>query len=95
MEINIVCILGAGTLGSRIALQAALSGYSVRVYDIHTQALESSKKVMAKILRQLSLPSDALESILFTTDPAEAVANADIISESVTEDLALKRQVWT
>ena len=94
MEINNVCILGAGTLGSRIALQAALSGYSVRVYDIHTQALESSKKVMAKILRQLSLPSEALESILFTTDPAEAVANADIISESVTEDLALKRQVW-
>jgi NADPH-dependent 2,4-dienoyl-CoA reductase/sulfur reductase-like enzyme len=41
MEINIVCILGAGTLGSRIALQAALSGYSVRVFDIHEQALES------------------------------------------------------
>jgi len=94
MEVKNVCILGAGTLGSRIALQAALSGYSVRVYDIHAQALESSKKVMAKILCQLSLPSEALESILFTTDPAEAVANADIISESVTEDLALKRQVW-
>ncbi len=94
MEINIVCILGAGTLGSRIALQAALSGYSVRVFDIHEQALESSKKVMAKILRQLSLPSQALESILFTTDPSIAVADADIISESVTEDLALKREVW-
>ena len=94
MEIKNVCILGAGTLGSRIALQAALSGYSVRVYDIQDQALESSKKVMAKILRQLSLPTQTLESILFTTDPAIAVENADIISESVTEDLALKQQVW-
>ena len=54
----------------------------MRVYDIHAGALESSKKVMAKILRQLSLPPEALDSILFTTDPAEAVANADIISES-------------
>lgn len=95
MKINNVCILGAGTLGTRIALQAALSGFQVSVYDIKAEAFVASKKVMAKILRSLSLSDEIIEKIKFTTDPAEAVADADIISESVTEELPLKSQVWT
>lgn len=94
MKINNVCILGAGTLGTRIALQAAISGFQVSVYDIKAEAFVASKKVMAKILRSLSLTDEIISKINFTTDPAEAVANADIISESVTEELPLKRQVW-
>lgn len=94
MKINNVCILGAGTLGTRIALQAALSGFQVAVYDINAEAFVASKKVMAKILRSLSLTDEIISKIKFTTDPAEAVADADIISESVTEELPLKRQVW-
>jgi 3-hydroxybutyryl-CoA dehydrogenase len=94
MKINKVCILGAGTLGTRIALQAAMSGFQVTVYDINAEAFVSSKKVMSKILRMLSLNDEVIASIHFTTDPAEAVADADIISESVTEELPLKRQVW-
>jgi 3-hydroxybutyryl-CoA dehydrogenase len=94
MKINNVCILGAGTLGTRIALQAALSGFQVSVYDINAEAFVASKKVMAKILRSLSMTDEIIAKINFTTDPAEAVADADIISESVTEELPLKRQVW-
>jgi 3-hydroxybutyryl-CoA dehydrogenase len=94
MKINNVCILGAGTLGTRIALQAALSGFQVSVYDINAEAFAASKKVMAKILRSLTLTDEIIAKINFTTDPAEAVADADIISESVTEELPLKRQVW-
>jgi 3-hydroxybutyryl-CoA dehydrogenase len=94
MKINNVCILGAGTLGTRIALQAALSGFQVAVYDINAEAFVASKKVMVKILRSLSMTDEIIAKIKFTTDPAEAVAEADIISESVTEELPLKRQVW-
>lgn len=94
MKINNVCILGAGTLGTRIALQAALSGFQVAVYDINAEAFVASKKVMTKILRSLSMTDEIIAKIKFTTDPAEAVADADIISESVTEELPLKRQVW-
>ena len=94
MKIANVCILGAGTLGTRIALQAALSGFQVKIYDINAEAFVSSKKVMSKILRSLSLTDEIIAKIKFTTDPAKAVADADIISESVTEELPLKRQVW-
>lgn len=100
--INRVCILGAGTLGSRIALQSAISGFSVAVFDINSDALEISRKLMQKILRSLvksnalsELASEqAMSRLTFTLDPALAVHDADIISESVTEDLELKRKVW-
>jgi len=102
MKISKVCVLGAGTLGSRVALQSALSGFEVTIYDIHPKALENSKKTMHKIIQQLSkasgLESDAgisaIESITFTDDPHVAVADADIINESVLEDIKVKNEVW-
>lgn len=102
MEINRICILGAGTLGSRIALQAALSGYTVTVYDINPRALEFSPGVMLKIVHAIAEKSgltthagkEAVKRIVFTTDPEEAVADADLISESVLEDLNTKIEVW-
>ncbi|MFY9159616.1 3-hydroxyacyl-CoA dehydrogenase [Aquirufa ecclesiirivi] len=102
MEIKQVCILGAGTLGTRIAFQAALSGYWVKVYDIKEESFAISKKMISKIEKgliaselysQLAI-DEAFTRISYTLDDVEAVAEADIISESVTEDLALKQQVW-
>ena len=103
MEIKNVCILGAGTLGTRIALQCAISGYQVRIYDIKVEAFESSKKLMTKILGQLEKgqlitpenSKQALTRLTFTLDPLEAVLDADIINESVLEDEAIKKEVWT
>lgn len=103
MEIQKVCILGAGTLGSRVALQAAISGYQVSVYDIDPNAFENSKKTMSKILYQLKKEGivnqgifiDILARIHFTLDAQESVYEADIINESVIEDLEIKRKIWT
>lgn len=102
MKINNVCILGAGTLGTRVALQCAISGYQVRIYDIKEEAFESSKKLMLKILGQLEkshlISSEnsqlALTRIFFTLDASEAVLDADIINESVLEDEQVKKDVW-
>jgi 3-hydroxybutyryl-CoA dehydrogenase len=102
MNINKICILGAGTLGSRVALQSAISGYQVSVYDIQQKSLDFSLKTMEKILRQLDKAGElseeagkmALKRITFTLDPLEAVEDADFINESVTEDPELKKKVW-
>ncbi len=53
MTIKNICILGGGTLGSRVALQAAISGYQVKVYDISQKSLDFSLGTMQKILKQL------------------------------------------
>lgn len=102
MEIKKVCILGAGTLGSRIGFQAALSGYWVTIYDIKEESFTLSQKMISKIAKGLVASEtyskeaidDALIRLSYTLNDEEAVAEADIISESVTEDLLLKQQVW-
>ncbi|TBH73902.1 3-hydroxyacyl-CoA dehydrogenase [Aquirufa nivalisilvae] len=102
MEIKYVCILGAGTLGSRIGFQAALSGFWVKIYDIKEESFILSQKMISKIAKGLFAAETyskdeiaaALNRLSYTLNDEEAVAEADIISESVTEDLALKQQVW-
>lgn len=101
-EIKNVLILGAGTLGSRVGLQAAISGYSVTICDIHESALQQAQKVIDKVFRytvKIGLTKEEdreaiLSRIVFVTDPHLAVAEADIISESVTEDPVIKEKVW-
>ncbi|WP_114747935.1 3-hydroxyacyl-CoA dehydrogenase [Pleomorphovibrio marinus] len=102
MKIKSVCILGAGNLGSRVALQSALSGYQVAVYDCSSQALDHSPRLMKKIVRQLAKSSgledvagdNAIASITFTGSPQLAIKDADLVNESVTEDAEIKKSVW-
>jgi 3-hydroxybutyryl-CoA dehydrogenase len=102
MEIKNILILGAGTLGSRVGLQAAMSSYSVTIYDIHESSLQQSRKVIEKVLRyavKIGMVKEGdkpsiLARIKFTIDPVDAVIDADIISESVTEDTVIKEKVW-
>lgn len=102
MTIQKICILGAGTLGSRVALQSAISGFQVSVFDISQKALDFGRKTIEKILRQLVKAGQLNESqipeifskIQFTLDPNEAVKEADLINESVTEEIDIKKKVW-
>ena len=102
IEIKNITILGTGNLGSRIGLQAAISGYQVVFYDLNEAAFIRAKEVIQKILNHLvksgklkqEETTAALARIFFTTDAAEAVQDADLISESVTEELTIKQKVW-
>lgn len=102
-DIKKVLILGSGTLGLRIGLQAALSGFDVTIYDINESAFESAKKTQASILKWLiskeiintTESEEALKKINFTTDAISAAKDADFVSESVIEDLGIKKKVWS
>ncbi len=102
MTIKNICILGGGTLGSRVALQAAISGFQVNVYDISQKSLDFSLATMQKILKQLhkagqissGQDQEVLARIKFTMDPLKAIADADFINESVTEEADIKKKVW-
>lgn len=103
MTINNLTIIGSGNLGTRIGLQAAVSGYHIMFYDLDESVFESSRTTIDKILKYLvhaNKISDAdvapiISRIRFTTNLSDAVKDADLISESVTEDLAIKQKVWT
>lgn len=102
-DIKNVLILGSGTLGLRIALANALNGYKVTVYDIREEAFEQAKRIQSEVIKFLISKEKitekdaerALQNQTFTTNAKAAAANADLVSESVTEDLELKKKVWT
>ncbi len=102
MQIRNITIIGTGNLGSRIGLQAAIAGYQVIFYDISDTAIEKAKVVIDKIISQLIKVGtlneghklSALSHINYTTNLKSALADCDFISESVTEELAIKEKVW-
>jgi len=102
MQIKNITIIGSGTLGSRIGLQAAISGYQVIFYDMSEPILDQAKIVMDKIMRQLikgnllteEIKSAVLARMSYTTDLKMALTDCDFISESVTEELSIKEKVW-
>ena len=102
MQIKNITIIGSGTLGSRIALQAAISGYHVTCYDTAESILDQSKIAMDKIMRQLikasllteEKKSETLTRMHYTTGLHQALSDCDFISESVTEELSIKEKVW-
>lgn len=102
MIISTIGIIGAGNLGTRIGLQAALSGYQVRVYDIREKSLKDSNATMEKLVAKLSRDEviteanglKAIDRISFTSNLIEALKDVDLISESVTEDAEIKTKVW-
>jgi len=102
MKIKNITIIGTGNLGSRIGLQAAISGYNVIFYDITESVLNKAKVSIEKLSLQLIKSnlmaeiqkSEALARIEYATDLKKALADCDLVSESVTEDLAIKEKVW-
>jgi len=102
-DIKNILILGSGTLGLRIALASALNGYKVTVYDIREEAFSQAKKIQANLVKILIKEGKysekdckkGLQNQTFTTDVILAATDADLVSESVTEDLQLKKKVWS
>lgn len=102
MEIKNITIIGTGNLGSRIGLQAAISGYKVIFYDISDPAIEKAKSVIDKIIVQLikaghltnDKKQETLSRISYSTNLERALSDCDFISESVTEELSIKEKVW-
>ena len=101
-NITNVLIMGSGTLGLRIGLASAINGYQVVMYDIDEASLQEAKKIQNSLLMQLvkakKIGENHIEkiklAIQWTTDAARAAQNIDLVSESVTEDVEIKKAVW-
>ncbi len=102
MKIKNVTIAGAGVMGSQISWQTAFNGFTVEVYDPFEKGLENGKQLhqnYAKIFVEEGRGTQeevnaTLGRIAYTTNIEEAFANADLISESVPEDVKIKKEFW-
>jgi len=101
MEIKKVAIVGSGTMGNQIAMQAAISGYGVTCYSRRTETVEKaeafSKGWFAKSVAKGKITGEdsaQIQSRLrFTTDLSEAVRDADLVIEAVADVLEVKRNI--
>jgi len=94
-------ILGAGTMGSGIAISAATAGYQVTLVDTNPVAVEAGlariRKTFDDAARKGRMSPEAVAvatgRVASATDLA-ALAGADLVIEAVFENLAVKRDVF-
>ncbi len=100
MQVETLCVIGAGTMGTGIAQVAAQAGIRVLLIDVSEQALSASAKRLARSLE------DGIEREKLTPEQAQDVRRlvswdmsldrleeADFAIEAVFEDLGVKEQV--
>ncbi|QLG61744.1 3-hydroxyacyl-CoA dehydrogenase family protein [Halorarum salinum] len=96
-----VSVIGAGNMGQGFAVHFGLHDQDVTLVDHRESNLEratarirdAASGLAAEGLTERS-PGDVLEGITFTTDRDAGVSGADVVLETVPEDLELKREVF-
>jgi 3-hydroxybutyryl-CoA dehydrogenase len=102
MSIKKVSIIGLGTLGTQISIQAAYYGYEVRGYDqdaeIFQKTIQKIKGMMKFLGKSPTMPAEEWEKaalkVKMAKDLGEALREADLVIEVIPEILELKRKVW-
>jgi 3-hydroxybutyryl-CoA dehydrogenase len=100
-DIKQIAVVGAGFMGYQIGQDFAINGYEVNLYDTSKENLQQSLKNIQRdlhIFTELGLiKSEQIEPVLkrinLKDSLAEAVRDADVVIESVFEDLKLKQQL--
>lgn len=93
-----VGIVGAGTVGSRMAYQCVLHGKDAYVFDTSPAALEQAMINNRQWLAQTAQVRDveaAISRLNRCATLGECVGDVELVVETVPGDLELKRQVFT
>lgn len=102
-QIQTVMVAGSGVLGAQIALQCAVFGKTVHLYDISDQALAQAEKTLDMLAGKIvhdtsfttSLVNTARQRITATSDLDAATKDAQLVIEAVPESTAIKESFYT
>lgn len=101
-EIKTIGVVGAGQMGSGIAQVAAVSGYSVLLYDAFPGVADKAAgKIAASLDKQVSkgrmeqAARDTAVAAIRTVDTLEAAAAADLVIEAAVEKVELKKEIFS
>ncbi|MFN4257371.1 MAG: 3-hydroxybutyryl-CoA dehydrogenase [Saprospiraceae bacterium] len=97
-----ISVIGGGQMGNGIAHVFAQTGYDVTIIDVNAAALEKAIATIGGNLdRQIKKgaiseddKSATLARLSTNTDLAAGVANADLVVEAATENVALKLKIF-
>lgn len=101
-DIKTIGVVGAGQMGSGIAQVAAVSGYSVLLYDafpgVAEKAAQRMKANLDKLLTKGRLDQEkhdfAVDAVKVVADLAD-VAQADLVVEAAVENVDLKKELFS
>ena len=101
-DIKHVTVIGAGAMGSQIAMVSALAGYTTALVDIAeeyvqraTSQLESRmNRDVEKNRRSREDVTAAFDRLTFTTDRDGSAAHTDFVIEAAVEELGIKRELF-
>lgn len=96
-----VLVVGAGAMGSQVALVAALAGHRVALQDLSAEVLATAERQLrdrmarqvAKGRRTAEQVGEAFARLRLSTDLA-AVADVDLVIEAVVEKVDVKRDLF-
>ncbi|MFF5390291.1 3-hydroxyacyl-CoA dehydrogenase family protein [Streptomyces sp. NPDC013012] len=96
IESRPVTVIGAGTLGRRIALMFATRGGEVRIFDPNRAVAEQAVAYVAEHIGEVAATVEAGRpgTTVAHDDQADAVADAWLVVEAVPEHLDLKKRVF-
>ena len=102
MEINKICVLGAGLMGNGIVQACAQAGFKVAMRDIEQRFIDGGMTTIRKNLsrdvekgRRTQEEMDAiLGRIQPTLDLKEAAGDADVVVEVIIEVMDVKKKVY-
>jgi 3-hydroxybutyryl-CoA dehydrogenase len=90
-EIKTVAIIGAGFMGKQIAEKTALHEYNVNIYDIGYDGFERFVRALGRKVKRKKFQTE----VRSYNSIKNAVKDADLIIEAVSEQLPLKREVFS
>lgn len=97
-----ISIIGAGTMGHSIALNFAIYGYPVVLFDTNKDYLAKLPEVMSRelvileqedLLNNLSI-EQVLGNIHLSSDLSDSVADADYVIEAIPENIEMKQELF-
>jgi len=101
-DVKNICVVGAGNMGHQIALQCAISGYTVKCTDVIPEVLKKAEDFAGTYLEgrvkkgkmEESQAKEIRGRISFVPKLEEAAKDADYVIEAILERLELKRKVF-
>lgn len=103
MEIKKVTVIGGGTMGRQIALNAAVKGFEVRLNDSFPGVLDAvgewSKNYLSGRVAKGKMSEEAAADIagrfVLEADLKKAAEDADLVIEAIIEDLEIKKELFS
>jgi len=101
MDINKVCVVGAGTMGNGIAQVVAQSGYETAMVDVKQEFLDRAMGTiqgsLARLVKKETMEQSEADKVIArikpTTDMKAAAKDADYVIEAVFEKTEVKQPV--